>query len=876
MHLLYCCLTTCLAVATPFLGLRLPFTMATVETGSPYSDKMKKDRTSNLAQGSAANRAAQPAALLSARLPQASGLALTASTKTDVTGASPARNIDQHDFWATRHGATHASRLNTHWSTPYLASSSVPAPFYNELPIPILCQPGERGLARSGSRASQRGLSVLESSIAVALVALLAAGVYAIAVPAKFSAEVQVETRNLQSLRNAVASAYSTRASYTGLSMASAITENWLPPDMRKDNRWGAISLDPTTSLATNDSWSVTYPSVPAPACSKLVLQQLRSSWTTIKVGAAVVGNQADATADCAAAPTSSVVFVQYGGARTYAGAEGTPLPPGEAPLPPTPPNYAPAPPPPPFAPAPPNESTPIYGAPVPGSGPCVLPSPASKQQQAACPFGQISSVAPYGAAGLLEQSDASCPAPIGDPSWSPWSIITNTCAPICTAPLPFANQPASQSAPCPNGQVTIASGSATFTQTAPVSSTTYACPAPTGDYVTTPGAINGPWTPTASTVCAPACVAPQPSSSPPVTRQTTCPSGQITVTGSTTFSQTSPVSNTIYNCAAPTGDYQTTPGTTTGGWLPDASSVCFPPCVAPPASPSNPPATLQTSCPPGQLTVSGGATSFTQTATVSGVSYTCPAPTGPYTPVLGTQGPWLPTIGDTCAPICVAPPQLNNPPIGSQPATCPPGSLTSGFSSSFTQGTSVSPTNYSCPGATGPYTTTPGTPGPWSPTAAQACSVTCSPPVGQPGGPTVTSRQICAYSKPFTTPVLLGCTSTTQLQEPASATSFSYSENMTWANQTYSSTATISTASATPSTPASQAMSGLPECTAVVATVTLGCTFGGGGPPPGGGTPMASVPAFQAQPQGMNPMFSSPGGCPSGWTHTVTGSLSE
>lgn len=145
---------------------------------------------------------------------------------------------------------------------------------------------------------------------------------------------------------------------------------------------------------------------------------------------------------------------------------------------------------------------------------------------------------------------------------------------------------------------------------------------------------VYGAWVTTGDT-CAPKCVTPPNGTG---TQTATCPAGQVIASGATTFGQTQAIT---FACPAPTGAYTTA----YGPWSPTAASVCAPKCVAP-----GPTTGSQTAyCPGGQVT-SSGATSFTQTRSVT---YSCPAPQGGYAT---NYGPWGPAVASVCAPQCVAP----------------------------------------------------------------------------------------------------------------------------------------------------------------------------------------------------------------------------
>jgi hypothetical protein len=114
------------------------------------------------------------------------------------------------------------------------------------------------------------------------------------------------------------------------------------------------------------------------------------------------------------------------------------------------------------------------------------LPAP-PETQPAKCPGGQIASVPPYSVYGREQRRTAFCNMAYGVMGWTPWTDVSNTCAPACSPPAPKATpmtQWVNRSAACPSGQT----GSHTWqAQQSRTATTTYSCPAPTGPYITNP-----------------------------------------------------------------------------------------------------------------------------------------------------------------------------------------------------------------------------------------------------------------------------------------------------------------------------------------------------------------------------------------------------
>lgn len=382
-------------------------------------------------------------------------------------------------------------------------------------------------------------------------------------------------------------------ATFSGLSTQSAVYAGGVPKGLLKNGLpvdvWGgAIDITPVniagpSGPGNDNGYALTFEQVPASACVDFAVHGGKGFYgVNVNNAPAMTGNQVNATTAAALCNQGAANTVQFIQAK-----------------------------------ASPN------GATQPDLTPCVPPAPQS--QAVACPSGQISSVAPYGSDGITQTRSAFCNGAYGSPGWTPWTTISDTCAPQCVAPAP-TTATGNQSANCPVGQVT-ASGANSFGQTN-TTITTYACPAPTGPYTPTVGTPS-PWSPTVASMCAPQCVAPAPTTNTG-TQSASCPSGQVTVSGTTSFTQTrtQPVT---YACPSPQGNYTTTPGTWSA-WSPTTASVCAPKCVAP--GPSTKTQTL--ACPAPQT----GSITQQQTTT-----YSCPSPQGS---AVGTAGAWV-TTSNTC-----------------------------------------------------------------------------------------------------------------------------------------------------------------------------------------------------------------------------------
>jgi type II secretory pathway pseudopilin PulG len=641
-------------------------------------------------------------------------------------------------------------------------------------------------------QAQQGGFALMEIMLVIGVIAIGTAGVVATYRVVDNNRKVSQEVEHARIIADNIVTHSMTAGDFSTINQVNALRDGLFPNDMLNADgdpktKWNGDVLLTSADIGGKRNWGavLTFEGVPASACSKLVTQAapgfygvsvndepVRTNYGAVDVSALAelcsqdgarvqftyakhggAGESFDQVSPCtvpspetdiivdSACPTGQLGTITY---RTdyvchapYGPA--TDLPPLEVS----------------------NTCAPQ----------CILPTP-STETGSQTQTGAQTLVCPAGQTGTIEQTrpeqrtrtrTASCPpspgysGPIGTHTWSawtpwsawtgtaPWTTVTNTCAAPCLAP-PAVATPYSQPATCPTGQSTPA-GSTTFTQTR-TGTRTPTCPAPTGPF--TPGTeVFTPWTPLAATACAPICSAPPAVNTPttrpapPETQSLSCPAGQGgTWTQSRTRTENG-TSRTTYTCQAPTGNYTTNPATltwhgtynATSPWS-DTTKTCAPLCVAPPptVTPNTrtlPDETRNLTCPNGQLGTWAQSRSRTENGT-STVAYSCPAPTGAYTPGPATQAwlgtynatsPWVDTT-NTCAPICVAPPSTTE--NESQSANCGTNRVTPGGATSFTQSRSRTIT-YSCPQSTGAYLTTPGTWSAWSPLESAACAQSCA-----------------------------------------------------------------------------------------------------------------------------------------------------
>jgi len=451
-------------------------------------------------------------------------------------------------------------------------------------------------LAPQGS-VNERGFGLLGIIVTLALSTAVVGVVYTVYNQGEREREVAEETTNTQALSRSIQTSFASSPSYTLLNETAAEQQRLFPTPMLSADgvplsTWGGAVLvapvDLTSSSGTiepGEGFAITYEGVPTATCVQFASDNAAGFDDTKINGNSVISDKTfqmnAAINQCGQATGSTVQFI-----RAKQGPAG-----------PINPNLT----------------------------PCAAPP--SDTRNVACPTDQLSSIGPaYSPNGITQQQDYSCNNPYGAFATRPWYQTGSTCVPMCHAP---ASVPASQSQGCPAGQVTIASGAASFTQT---QVTTYSCQTPVGPVVPS----TSPWTPLPSAACAPKCVPPAPSAT---TRGSTgtCPAGQVVASGAPTFGQTE--AGTInYTCNGFTGSSYASTTAWSGSVTPAAGSVCAPKCIAPaPTSVAGfQNVAVNAGCPAGYT---GSHTYLKQQVHTTTTTYACPAPQGAFTSGTSVSG---------------------------------------------------------------------------------------------------------------------------------------------------------------------------------------------------------------------------------------------
>ena len=462
------------------------------------------------------------------------------------------------------------------------------------------------------NRRSTSGFGLLEIIAVSALGAIVAAVGFTVYRQDQQAQQVATSVQSTQALGKAIQSSYSSSADYTGLNQQSALRENLFAPSLlnaagQPQNVWGGSIQVAPTSIGTHPAFAITYDQVPQSSCTRLATQAA-ANFTDVQVNGQTIlnsgrPNTAAAINLCAQSNSNTVQFIQA------------------------------------------KQSLLLRNNPK--LAQCTVQP--NQTQQVACPSGQISSVPPYSVNGITQTRSSFCNLTYGTLGWTPWTNAASTCAPICVAPS-ASNTSQTQGASCPSGQVT-SSGASSFTQTR-TATTTYTCPAPTGSYTANTPTYSA-WSPTPGSVCAPACSAPAPTTATQ-TQTSACPSGQVTSSGASSFTQTR-TATTSYTCSSPTGS--PTSSLSYSAWSPAASSVCSGACSAPAPSSTTQYqwVTVNAGCPSGYT---GSHTYQEQQQRTATTTYSCPSPTGSYTTNPTTYSGWTNTgATQNDSNTCVAPP---------------------------------------------------------------------------------------------------------------------------------------------------------------------------------------------------------------------------
>lgn len=164
----------------------------------------------------------------------------------------------------------------------------------------------------SNTKQKQKGFTLVELMIAIAIAGVLLIALFAIVRSVRQSAAVSAETSNVQALLSGVHSIYPSTSIYTGVSSLQLITAAKVPTNMLDAagtglvNSWfGAVTIAPDLA---NGGFDISYANVPASTCIELA-SALSSSLQNISSSTGSLATPALAATNCASPAGITMVF---------------------------------------------------------------------------------------------------------------------------------------------------------------------------------------------------------------------------------------------------------------------------------------------------------------------------------------------------------------------------------------------------------------------------------------------------------------------------------------------------------------------------------------------------------------------------------------
>lgn len=475
------------------------------------------------------------------------------------------------------------------------------------------------------------GFGLVEALIVAAAVSLLTVGLFTFYGSVSAKSKAQETTQAVLQLTQSIHKAYVASANFAGVTNATVVEEHLLPSGLETSGPLsgpeivapygGTLSVaSATVDGIPNRGYGLTLNTVPKKLCSQIVAGLSSGNFRNITINENSVVNaqgliQPNLVAQFCGEKGEATIALTITDKQTDAALElrscSAPSPSTETEVEACPAGYVGAITRKRSAACPPGSLLAEWG-PWTETNTCEIacvPAPSSPQTRTTtpCPDGYLGTITEMRVSACATGQIA------GYPSWSEWTEVSNTCAPVCVTP-------ADQTKPgtCPAGEV----GTVTLRRSA-------SCPQPTGTHVW------GEWEEIANN-CRPACIAPE-DEQRTVNRTASCAAGRITPAGATSFTQSQTITK-HYVCAA--GATTPTWSESASEWSPAESVACQQACIAPA---SHIETRTSTPCPTGQTGV---------IEEIRTTSYTCQTPTG--SPVESVSD-WS-EVSNSCKNICILP----------------------------------------------------------------------------------------------------------------------------------------------------------------------------------------------------------------------------
>lgn len=154
----------------------------------------------------------------------------------------------------------------------------------------------------------ERGVTLIEVAMALAILALITAGIMWAYQSANVSRQTETAMKDLAALQNAVRTLYGNQSDYGNITVPDMISAKVMPRRMVQGtggsatlrNAFNGPTLISVENIApgTNNGFSVTFQEVPAEACARLAVLDLGTGLVSVQVtGSGSSGGQWDENA---------------------------------------------------------------------------------------------------------------------------------------------------------------------------------------------------------------------------------------------------------------------------------------------------------------------------------------------------------------------------------------------------------------------------------------------------------------------------------------------------------------------------------------------------------------------------------------------------